>query len=411
MIKDLRKKFIRITMLAVAMVMILLCLIVNTANYLSVNSELNSKLDTICQNQGTIPVPEKDGSKPPETLDREPFSREEPYSTRYFVLKFDDSGQLSDKSLEHIAAVTESDVDEFLEVAVKAGGGYGYYSGYKYYVEHQGEDRNIAIFIDCYEDLKKIYTIGILSIAAMAICIVLVYVIVVMLSGRVVEPMIKNEQKQKQFITDAGHELKTPITVITTSLTVLEMEVGKQKWIDKAMSQTEKLKNLVNSLVSLAKMDEGAGILKKDTFDISDAIEDTARSFEDFARTQGHKLNISVADGIRYTGDEYAIRQLASVLIDNAVKYAEPDTDIYFEMKKDKKGVSISTKNTCSGITAEDTGRLFDRFYRPDKSRNSATGGFGIGLSLARSIAEGHGGTISARLAEDNIIEFTAELR
>jgi len=126
-IKDLRKKFIRITMLAVAMVMILLCLIVNTANYLSVNSELNSKLDTICQNQGTIPVPEKDG-KPPENAGREPFSREEPYSTRYFVLKFDDSGKLSDKSLEHIATVTESDVDEFLEVAVKAGDGYGYYS-------------------------------------------------------------------------------------------------------------------------------------------------------------------------------------------------------------------------------------------------------------------------------------------
>lgn len=410
MIKDLRRKFIRITMFAVAMVMILLCLIVNIANYLSVNSELNQKLDMIYENQGTIPMPAKDG-KPPEAAGGGPFSREEPYSTRYFVLKFDDSGNLSEKSLEHIAAVTESDVDEFLDVAVKAAGGYGYYSGYKYYVAKQGENRNIAIFIDCYDDLRKIYTVGILSIAAMAVCIVLVYVIVVMLSGRVIAPMIKNEQKQKQFITDAGHELKTPITVIATSLTVLEMEVGKQKWIDKAMLQTEKLKNLVNSLVSLAKMDEGVGILKKDTFDISDAITDTAQSFADFAEAQGHKLNISVAPGIRYTGDEYAVRQLASVLIDNAVKYAEPDTDIYFEMKKDKKGVSISTRNACSGISPEDTKRLFDRFYRPDKSRNNATGGFGIGLSLARSIAEGHNGSIYAKLTEDNVIEFTAELR
>ena len=410
MIKDLRKKFIRITMFAVAMVMILLCLIVNAANYLSVNSEINQKLDMIYENQGTIPMPAKDG-KPPEAAGGGPFSREEPYSTRYFVLKFDDRGNLSEKSLEHIAAVTESDVDEFLEVAVKAGGGYGYYSGYKYYVAQQGENRNIAIFIDCYDDLRKIYTVGILSIAAMAVCIVLVYVIVVMLSGRVVEPMIKNEQKQKQFITDAGHELKTPITVIATSLTVLEMEVGKQKWIDKAMLQTEKLKNLVNSLVSLAKMDEGTAVLKKDTFNISDAIADTAQSFADFAGAQGHRLDISVAPGIRYTGDEYAVRQLVSVLIDNAVKYAEPDTDIYFKMKKDKKGVSISTRNACSGITAEDTKRLFDRFYRPDKSRNNATGGFGIGLSLARSIAEGHNGSIYANLPEDNIIEFTAELR
>lgn len=113
-------------------------------------------------------------------------------------------------------------------------------------------------------------------------------------------------------------------------------------------------------------MDEGAGILKKDTFDISDAISDTVQSFADFAGAQGHKLNILVAPGIRYTGDEYAVRQLVSVLVDNAVKYAEPDIDIYFEMRKDKKDVSIRTRNACSGISPEDTNRLFDRFCRPD---------------------------------------------
>lgn len=173
------------------------------------------------------------------------------------------------------------------------------------------------------------------------------------------------------------------------------------------MLQTEKLKRLVNSLVSLAKMDEGAGILKKDTFDISDAISNTVQSFADFAGAQGHRLDISVEPGIRYTGDEYAVRQLVSVLVDNAIKYAEPDTDIYFEMKKDKKGVSTSTRNTCSGISTEDTKRLFDS----GPVKKQCTGGFGIGLSLARSIAEGHNGRIYAKLPENNMIEFTAELR
>lgn len=409
MIKTLRRKFIRITMFAVAMVMILLCLIVNVANYLSVNSELNQKLEMIYENQGMIPMPAKE-DKPPDGAKDKPFVREEPYSTRYFVLKFDDNGNMLERDLEHIAAVTEADTKEFLELAIKAGSGYGYYSGYKYYVAAQGENRNIAIFIDCYDDLKKIYTVCVLSIAAMAVCIVLVYIIVVMLSGRVVEPMIKNEQKQKQFITDAGHELKTPITVIATSLTVLEMEVGKQKWIDKAMAQTEKLKTLVNSLVSLARIDEGGDALKKSMFDISGAVEDTLKSFEDFAEVQGHRLNSIVAEGIKYMGDEYAIRQLVSIFIDNAVKYAEADSDIYFEMKKNKKGVIISTKNACSGITAEDAGKLFDRFYRPDKSRSSATGGSGIGLSLARSITQAHNGSVQAKLIDDNTIEFTARL-
>ncbi len=158
---------------------------------------------------------------------------------------------------------------------------------------------------------------------------------------------MRSAERQKQFITDASHELKTPITVIATSLKVLEMETGKQKWIDKAMLQTERLKDLVNSLVILSRMDEEESPLKFEQFSISDAISETADSFVDYASTMGHELNITVAPDIFYYGDEYAVRQLVSILLDNAVKYATAGSPISFSLERSRKGVLIRTSNEC----------------------------------------------------------------
>lgn len=223
-------------------------------------------------------------------------------------------------------------------------------------------------------------------------------------------PVAESYEKQKRFITDASHELKTPITVIATSLRVLEMETGKQKWIDKAKNQTEKLTELVNSLVSLSRLDEEKSPLKFSEFNISDAVKETAESFCDFAESNGKKLEISVEPDITYNGDEYAVRQLVSVLTDNAIKYADPSSPILVSLEKSKKKIVIKTENACAEPIKGDLSKLFDRFYRADESRNSETGGFGIGLSLAKSIAEGHGGKISASSPAENRIEFTVTL-
>ncbi len=204
--------------------------------------------------------------------------------------------------------------------------------------------------------------------------------------------------------------MKTPITVISTSLRVLEMEVGKQKWIDKAQAQTEKLTALVNSLVTLSRMDEEESPLKMSPFPIWEAVSQTAESFRDFAAERGLGLTVSVAPNLTYCGDEYAVRQLVSILMDNAAKYAAPDTDIALTLEKTRHGVRLAVSNACEPLTEKELARLFDRFYRADPSRNAATGGFGIGLSIARSIAEGHKGTIRADY-KDGRICITANLR
>ncbi len=406
MIERLRKRFIRIAMLAISAVLILLCVIVNVANYIAVDSELTQVLEMIYDNQGSIPHPQP-GDPPGRG-----FTKETPYSTRYFVLRYNDAGDLIRADLEHIVSVTEEDTTQYLQIALKHGEGFGYTSGYKYYVVYSGEDRWMAIFLDSYQKIHSMETIAVLSLVATAFCVIVVYVIVVLFSRRAILPVVEALRLQKQFITDASHELKTPITVISTSLKVLEMESGKQRWLDKAQAQTEKLKDLVNSLVTLSRMDEEDSPMKFSIFNISDCVLEVTQSFEDFASTNGHDLQISVEPDIQYNGDEYAIRQLISILLDNAVKYAVPNTPIVFSLRKSKKNVVISATNQCENIKTEDLDKLFDRFYRADPSRNLGAKGFGIGLSIARSIVNGHNGTICAKSSDDgHTIEFTAELK
>lgn len=190
------------------------------------------------------------------------------------------------------------------------------------------------------------------------------------------------------------------------------MEVGRQKWIDKAMAQTEKLKALVNSLVTLARMDEEDSPLQFSAFDAGSAVRETAESFVDFAESEGLSLKLDIDDTLSYVGDEYAVRQLVSILLDNAVKYAAPGSEISFSLKQSdlsSKGICIQTSNRCEALETDKLDKLFDRFYRSDEARQSS--GFGIGLSIARSIAEGHHGRITATSPSDDVIVFTADLK
>lgn len=449
MIKRLRNRFIRIAMLSVTAVMLLLTIILNVANYVSTDSDLKQTLTLIYENAGTIPhsrfqlpdsadapiPPENDGGSgdiapalpddaddsrtpqapPDDKIARRegPFTAETPFSTRFFVLHYTSSGTLIQADLDNIASVTEDDTQEYLSAALAHGAGYGYFNSYRFFVAQTDDGKNIAIFLDCYHELRAMRVVLMWSLLADAACILLVFLLVVLLSRRAIDPVVRSAQQQKQFITDASHELKTPITVIATSLKVLEMETGKQKWIDKAMAQTEKLtslvNSLVNSLVTLSRMDEEDSPLRMEDFPVSDAVRETAETFVDFAASKGHELRLSITDGLTYRGDEYAVRQLVSILLDNAVKYALPDSPIEFSLEKAKRGVVLRSSNACEDVAPENAQKLFDRFYRADQSRSSGSG-FGIGLSIARSIAEGHHGSIRARV-EDGRIAFTAELK
>ena len=411
MVKKLRGKFVRIAMLAVVSVTVVLSLIINVANFISVNTGLTETLKMICENRGTIPpMPRNDppfGDKRPDRR----FSPETPYATRYFVLRYSADGTLLAADLKNIAAVTDADTAPYLKAALRHGEGYGFTGDYKYRVLQDDNGEYMAVFLDCSREISAVTKIALLSLFSTVFCVGVVYVAVLLFSRRAIDPVVRATERQKQFITDASHELKTPITVIATSLKVLEMEVGQQKWIDKAENQTEKLTELVNELVTLSRMDEESSPLQMADFPVSDALTETAESFRDFAASAGHALDVRVTPGLTYCGDEYAVRQLVSILLDNAVKYAAPEGAIVFSLEKGRRGVVIRTENPCDTLDTAALGRLFDRFYRADPARSGETGGFGIGLAIARSIAEGHHGTIRAESPDGRTVIFTAELR
>lgn len=407
MINRLRRRFILIAVSSVTLVIVVLSLSVNLINFLSTDSDLTNMLEIIYENQGAVPDFPRGGR--PDEMRNVPITPETPYSTRYFVLRYDGDGRLRNLDMRHIAAVTEADVDAYLSVAMDRGAGFGYFGSYKYYVVPDGSGESTAIFLECRQALRSVRMFALTSALVVIVCIALVYVLVLILSKRAIDPVVRSVEKQKQFITDASHGLKTPLTVITTSLKVLEMEVGKQKWIDKA--QAEKMGHLVGDLVTLSRLDEEKPRLQIAGFPISEAVAETAESFRDFAATQGHALALEIPSGLTYRGDEYAVRQLVSILLDNAVKYADEGSGIGLRLERTKRGVTLRVHNACTGMDPSELDRLFDRFYRVEKSRSKETGGFGVGLSIARSIAEAHRGSIRAECPDANTIQFTVLLK
>ncbi|MDE7220794.1 MAG: HAMP domain-containing histidine kinase [Oscillospiraceae bacterium] len=408
MINKLRRQFIVIAMISVTLVVFLMALSINVFNFLSTDRALCGTLQMIYDNQGMIPL--FSGGRP-EKPPRGQFNPETPYSTRYFVLYYSGDGTLGMADMKHIAAVTAADADSFLSAALSRGEGMGYKEQYKYYVVRTGEEQYMAIFLDCQRELHSVRTFAVISLLVAAACVALVYLLIWFFSKKAIEPTVRSVEKQKQFITDASHELKTPLTVIATSLKVLEMEVGQQKWIGKAQAQAEKMSELVNDLVTLARLDEEKPPVRFVKFDISGVAAETAESFRDFAAARGHALETDIAPGLFCCGDEYAIRQLVSVLLDNAVKYADEGGVIRLGLEKTKKGLTLKTSNRCAGLDAGEFDKLFDRFYRPDRSRSKQTGGFGVGLSIARSIAEVHKGSIRAECPAEGVIQFVVVLR
>lgn len=424
MIGRLRKRFIRIAMLSVALVMLLLSLVVNIANFFSVNADLDSLLDMLCDERGMVfsPLPPEEdafhgGHGAPRSdegwfdkRDDRRFNSETPFSTRYFVLYYDEAGELSGSDLTHIAAVGEDETGEYLAAALRRGEGSAYYGSYKFCVTELADGSFRAVFVDCYSQLRSVRTVLWMTLLADAVCLMLVYVLVVLFSKKAIDPVVRSAQQQKQFITDASHELKTPLTVMTTSLKVLEMEVGQSKWIDKASAQTRKMTELVNSLVTLSRMDEEEPPITLADFDISAAVEETAESFRDSAAAEGHALSLSITPDLGYHGDETSIRQLVSILMDNALKYSLPDGEIRLSLTREHGSIVIRQSNPCEPLSSEALGRLFDRFYRADESRSEKKG-FGVGLSIARGIAEAHRGSMSAACPREGWIEFTAVLK
>ena len=468
MIKTLRKKFIAIAMLSTALVLFIIIGAINIANYINTNANLDARLELIAYNGGTFPDMNDDGSAPAvpdisseapdsSTTDMAPapdgstvpndstvsdgstapddsmvppapdsgsyfddqygrhgIDKETPFETRYFSVLLYKNGNVSTIDTGKIASVSTSEAGDYATSLYGKGKTKGFIDQYKYLsvstTNTNGDNMVLYVFINCSKELMTIRTYALASIGISIIGLLVVFVLVCFFSKTVTKPMAESYEKQKRFITDASHEIKTPLTIIDANTEVLEMMEGENEWTVSIRKQIARLTALTEKLVFLSRMDEDSTRLEMLEFNISDAILDTAMPFETVAESKGKTLDISVAPDINYTGSETNIRQMVSLLLDNAIKYSSENGSIRLNFSTNGKLKILSVWNTVDEIETGKLDYLFERFYRIDKSRNSKTGGFGIGLSVVQAIVQAHNGKVSAKSEDGKSIEFTISL-
>ena len=232
----------------------------------------------------------------------------------------------------------------------------------------------------------------------------LVFALVFALSRIAIRPVVESYQKQKEFITDASHEIKTPLAVISAANEVQEMEQGETEWSRSIAEQVRRLSALTEQLVQLARMDEGAASFSKGDVDFSSVVAEAADPFKQVAEQRGKSLSLETDPEVRVQGDSPALAQVVELLLDNATRYAKEGSQIELSLHKRGRKAQLVVSNEVDRMPEGDLDRLFERFYRDDSSRSSQTGGSGVGLSVVRSVAEAHGGSAKASSQGDRIL-------
>lgn len=407
MIKRLRRKLIAVTMASLCAVLALIIGIINTVNYVRVVRNADGIVSLLKAGGGQFGI--EDGGKDPfDKGHQKPMSPETPFETRFFTVTVDADGTAQAINTDRIVAVSAEEAARYAENLYQRNKTSGFYGRYRYGTLSTETDETMYIFVDCTKDLNGVQNILIVSIGVGIAALLLVFVLVLLLSGKVMKPIAESYEKQKRFITDASHEIKTPLTIIGADAAVLEMQGTANEWTESIKEQVQSLTSLTEKLVFLARMDEAGGTLNATDFSISDAAEETVKLFCAPAIARGLQIRSEIQKNVTYCGDESLIRQLLSLLLDNALKYSVENGVIAVGMKSAGGKIRITVANPSDGPNG-DLDVLFERFYRNDKSRNSLTGGHGIGLSVAKTIVAAHKGKISAH-GENGTVTFTVVL-
>lgn len=327
------------------------------------------------------------------------------FTTRFFAVHGDVSGNMDVISRDYIYSIDEETAKVYTEAVLRKGKRKGYYGDYRYHVRID-DTGSTVLFLNVSSALQFMKSLLLISLVIGFSSLLVVLMLVIFFSRYAVRPYVKNMERQKRFITDAGHELKTPITSIATSADIAAMEYEKDEWIANIQKQTARLSRLVGELVALSRLDEEIPFPEKSTFSLSDAAWETAEPFAVRAKAEGKNYCQSIGENLTFYGDRNSIQQLVSILLDNAVKYAAVPGEIHLDIYRRRRKVCIEVTNTCDLPDTAELDRLFDRFYRVDESRCAKTGGTGIGLAMAQAIVETHGGKIKAERIEENVICF-----
>lgn len=459
MAKTLQKKFIITAMIAITVLLVVTLGAVNVFNISRLRNEMNNTLTMLVENDGMRPgdnagnpqlatvtdgVPEPpaidradqnqmevpDGvmvpdagevdnqPEPPEAKnDKRPnlfnpeISEDMAMAARYFLVRFDMDGKIVYTDVNNISSVDEETANAYASEVYVSGKISGKKEEFRYRVQASKDGRGTNIvFLNVSSDRQSMLAVLLISSLIFVVGWGLMLLLVIALSKRAIRPVAENLEKQKQFVTDAGHEIKTPLAIILANTEAMELHNGESKWSKNIRKQTERLSGLMKNLLTLARMEEGTAPVVMADLDMSKLTKEVADSFAESAKLKQIKLQTKIASDIKLHANREEMTQLLTILLDNAIKYSVEQADIVLTLAKRGREVTLCCENTCGKLPDVEEDRLFDRFYRFDAARTQKSGGYGIGLSVARAIVQNHKGKITAEYKDGNRIVFKVEL-
>ena len=400
MIKKLRRKFILIAMCSMIFVLGTIVTVINVLNYQKTDNYSNRIISLLTDNEGGFP---KDFPVRPNQGDG--MTPETPFEARFFSVMLDEQGDVVFSDVRQIAAITPQTAEEYAKTLYQDSKTAGMYDDYKYRAK-ETDKGTLYIFLDCTREMNSfrgfLQTSILISLGGLAV----VFILIIIFSHIALKPVEESYQKQKHFITNASHDVKTPLTIINAGAEVIELEHGEVEWTKEIKKQTERLTALTDKLVFLSRMDEENQKIEIREFNLSELICEAIEPYENIATSKGFSFSFDCQSNIVYKGNEEMLSQAIALLMDNALKYTNEQGQISISLKKTVKGIELRFKNTADSVKEGNNNEIFERFYRSEQSRNSKTGGHGIGLSVVKAIISAHKGKISAYSSDGKSMEF-----
>lgn len=308
-------------------------------------------------------------------------------SIDFFVIMANEKG-------EYVSSLNNDDLtadtaQEYIDSVLNRGKTSGMVGNMSYCAEKKSNG-SLLVLTDRTAEMNMMHKLKRTTVVVGLVSLIILSVAAYFVSGLIVRPLKETFEKQKQFISDASHELKTPLTVISVNADVLSGEVGDNKWLNYIRDQASRMNVLVNDLLSLTRLENKTRDFIRTDFDLSAAVTNAALPFECQAFENRRNFVLNVEEGIMINGSEQHIKQLTAIFIDNAIKYSKEGGTVRVSLGKEDGKTVLSVYNTGSGVKESEKDKLFERFYRSDESRNRSTGGYGLGLAIARSIIDKH---------------------
>lgn len=399
-------------MTAIGILLLTLSLILNIVNSYSVYRQNERILNMLSEKEFSIlwQIPQEFGHSGSSGFLQAPINENTRRSSIYFIAYADENGRILFIDTSRNAEITQDEAYSIAQTAVSKGKPAGRINEYRYKATETESNIGTAyVFLDITQGKNSVLRVIFLSSVLTLLCFGLMLLVTIGLSKKAIKPIAENMEKQKNFVTDAGHEIKTPLAIIMANTEALELRTGETKWTKNIKDQTNRLSVLMQDLLSLSRLEDTKTDKMLETVSVSEITADTVSMFYESAALKRVMIKENIQPDIEMKADREHLMRLVSVLTDNAVKYCSDESEIEINLSKHDKKIILTVSNVCDALPDCDSQKLFDRFYRGDSSRGQ-NGGYGIGLSAARAITELYKGKISAQYQDENIITFTVVL-